>query len=487
MVAVDAVEVLFEGDDFFHFGEDLQLDEFVVVVVVGLLVDADQEVLQELAALLDGGFGCSEVFLGDVDDGLVVVGVVLPRVHLLGVLLERVPAAELDRGSSCVLRDVEELYFLLQQVVADLEDGFPLGQRVVAAHPVFGVVDLVFVGHQRDVLVAFERDFPAAESFVPLLLGLGAEHVLGEDEHAVGCFGLAEVGVERDEAFDGLVGGEGELELSVVERFGVRVALFREVGHGGDVELEALVVVFHELREVEDGFEDGERHVLHGDGLLDVLDDRALLVVVELGPDHREADVEEVFGDVGVHVGEGLAAEEHFAGAVDQQLVRGLGEPLFPVFFEEVVGDVEEVFDVLGVEVFDGVAELEVAVFDFFVGDLLVARLHGEVVPGEAFLLVDFEDGFDVFEVAALLDLVDDQLELGIVLEAAAVEGGLDQRQVDKSVVFEGDDQRDDAVFAVFGGVFAVLDALDERVHDVRGVLERWLAGWYWTRTRGWS
>jgi hypothetical protein len=29
-------------------------------------------------------------------------------------------------------------------------------------------------------------------------------------------------------------------------------------------------------------------------------------------------------------------------------------------------------------------------------------------------------------------------------------------------VVFEGDDQRDDAVFGLFGSVFAVLDALDE-------------------------
>jgi hypothetical protein len=42
-------------------------------------------------------------------------------------------------------------------------------------------------------------------------------------------------------------------------------------------------------------------------------------------------------------------------------------------------------------------------------------------------------------------------------------------------MVFESDDQRDDAVFALFGSVFAVLDAFDERVDYVRGVLKRCL------------
>ena len=79
-------------------------------------------------------------------------------------------------------------------------------------------------------------------------------------QYALGGLGLLQLRVDRDERLDRRGRVRVRLDLAVVQRLGVGVALLGERAQLADVDGQRLVVVLHELGQVEQGL----RHLGRG-------------------------------------------------------------------------------------------------------------------------------------------------------------------------------------------------------------------------------
>mmetsp|Transcript_40692 Transcript_40692/g.104165 ORF Transcript_40692/g.104165 Transcript_40692/m.104165 type:complete len:708 (-) Transcript_40692:575-2698(-) len=139
-------------------------------------------------------------------------------------------------------------------VAAKLSQALPLRQRRQAAQPPKrGVQGLDAAGRRSGCLLVVRREgvVPSLQLLVPALLELHVQVLLRVLEHADRGLRLAQVVVDGDERLDGAVRVALELHLLVVQRLGKRVALLRQRAQGARVKRQDLLVVLHELRQVE--------------------------------------------------------------------------------------------------------------------------------------------------------------------------------------------------------------------------------------------
>jgi hypothetical protein len=204
-------------------------------------------------------------------------------------------------------------------LLRELRQTLPLSEGVEAPHATEGELDrlgvllLLPLEGGEGVLPSFELD-------VPVLSQLEVVHLVGVNEDTDGDVGLLERVVDADELLDRLQRRVAEhLELLVVESFGVGATLECVAPEGGDGDGEDLVVVLHELGEVEERLDDlggeGWRRERRRDRTDEFLlqwesatapkmtqDGTYLVLVVQLGPAGDECSVEEISGEGVVHL-----------------------------------------------------------------------------------------------------------------------------------------------------------------------------------------
>ena len=288
---------------------------------------------------------------------------------------------------------------------------------------------------------------------------------------------LAQISVQGYQAFDRLFGGRFELVLAVLQRLRLGQTALGQVAQNARVQLQALLVVLHELRQIQDRLQDAYRDVfgallVRGDGPLQLVDDLVLVAVVQDSPHAGERDVVELVRERRVHLAYGEAGAQDEVGGVAQQLHRGLAHPLHPVVLGVLGHGVHE--DVDHLLRVDLLHEGVVALF----GDLGLrreARLHAGLE------VVFLQQGLHVVQVAVVEQQVYALLVL-VVEDLVAVEHLVDLGQLDQEDVLVLDYEDHEAVhdgLVQLRGVRLVLQAVDhlqQRAHDQREVLHRGLA-----------
>mmetsp|Transcript_15971 Transcript_15971/g.50171 ORF Transcript_15971/g.50171 Transcript_15971/m.50171 type:complete len:493 (-) Transcript_15971:147-1625(-) len=234
---------------------------------------------------------------------------VLERRH---ILLHLLPLPHLPRGLRGEGREAPphvEIALAIQ-VARQHAQLLPLRQRSEAAHlPERGLESLHARGAGRRglALVGIERLLPALQLLVPALLELHLELLLRVREHAHRRLGLPQLVVDGDECLHRRVGGRKELHLLVVQRLCEGVALLCEGAQGADVHGQRLLVVLHELREVQESCQDlgGDRG--RREGRLEGAHELLLVPLVQFRPARDEARGEEVARHVRLQLREAAA------------------------------------------------------------------------------------------------------------------------------------------------------------------------------------
>jgi len=113
-----------------------------------------------------------------------------------------------------------------------------------------------------------------ASSCVGLLtyLNLDRRILLRVSQDADSGFVLLQLVVDADERARGAVGRLAELGLAISQRLGEGTALFGQMTEGRNVDRKRLVIVLHELGQVQERLKDLGRNVGRHQGRLEILD-----------------------------------------------------------------------------------------------------------------------------------------------------------------------------------------------------------------------
>jgi hypothetical protein len=151
-------------------------------------------------------------------------------------------------------------------LLGELGERLPFSEGVKTPHPSDSDVERVGL-LLRLALKSGEGVLPPFELDVPLLLELEIVDLVSVREDTDRDVGLLKRVVDADELLDGLHRRVGEnLELLVVESFGVGSTLHRILAERRDGDGENFIVVLHELGEVEEGLGDFGREGVRSEG-----------------------------------------------------------------------------------------------------------------------------------------------------------------------------------------------------------------------------
>mmetsp|Transcript_32711 Transcript_32711/g.92784 ORF Transcript_32711/g.92784 Transcript_32711/m.92784 type:complete len:377 (+) Transcript_32711:2905-4035(+) len=153
------------------------------------------------------------------------------------------------------------------------------------------------------LFVGGESVIPALELLVPALLELHLQMLLSVLEHAHSSLRLPQLVVDGDERLDAVMWGCLELQLLVVQRLGKGVALLREGAQCAVVQWQRLLVVLHELSEVEQRCHNLRWDAGARQGRLQAPHQLLLMGLVELGPAGDKSCSKQLTSHGGLHLG----------------------------------------------------------------------------------------------------------------------------------------------------------------------------------------
>ena len=185
--------------------------------------------------------------------------------------------------------------------------------------------------------------------------------------------------VDGDERLDRFSWVVVELDLAVVQRLRVRMALLRERAELANVDGQRLVDELHELSKVEQRLQHLERHVVRIEGGFERAHDQIMVALhAELAPARKEGGVEELASERLVYLRERRARAQRSGRRAEDDLCGEAAHPLVVVGARRVLRHFPRRLEVLLVDKCrGGVANLRGAVARLGCAPLRVAERGG--------------------------------------------------------------------------------------------------------------